>query len=88
MIKIQKQEIASWLLLDYQAKLFNFKEKLNLFESKYQKSFSEFESNINKSVKENFEMWDDYIEWKSYYKMSIDFENKIKEVEHGHFEIA
>ncbi len=42
------------------------KEKLSLFEKKYGKSFKEFEKEVKE--KEDFEKWDDYLEWKAYFK--------------------
>ncbi|MFH1197025.1 MAG: hypothetical protein V1720_15110 [bacterium] len=57
------------------------KEKLRLLEIKYSSGFGEFEKSIEKR-KEEFEVWDDYIEWKSYIqyleqlnKEKTDFEN-------------
>jgi hypothetical protein len=42
------------------------KEKLKLFEKKYSKTFEEFEKEVLE--KEDFEKWDDYLEWKAYLK--------------------
>ncbi len=42
------------------------KEKLTLFEKKYGKTFSDFEKEV--LSKEDFEKWDDYLEWKAYLK--------------------
>lgn len=38
------------------------------FEKKYGVLFEDFENQIKTAVKEDFEKWDDYIEWKAYYK--------------------
>ena len=48
------------------------KEKIALFEKKYGKSFKEFEREVFE--KENFEKWDDYLEWKAYVKTLEDLE--------------
>ena len=43
------------------------KEKLELFEKKYKCTFKEFEKKVKSGEgQENFEKWDDYIEWKAY----------------------
>ncbi|NPA39166.1 MAG: hypothetical protein GXO57_01785 [Thermodesulfobacteria bacterium] len=42
------------------------KEKISLFEKKYGKTFFEFEKEV--LAKEDFEKWDDYLEWKAYIK--------------------
>jgi hypothetical protein len=49
------------------------KEKIALFEKKYGKTFSEFEKEVLSS-KEDFEKWDDYLEWKAYVKTLEDLE--------------
>ncbi len=74
MITIHKQEVATWLLTDYQATLHAIREKLRLFEQKYNQSWNMFEHEIKASQKEDFSKWDDYIEWKAYIKMSEDAE--------------
>ena len=38
------------------------------FEKKYRITFEDFEKQIESAVKEDFEKWDDYIEWKAFYK--------------------
>jgi|SaaInl8_200m_RNA_FD_contig_91_368091_length_1460_multi_2_in_0_out_0_2 hypothetical protein len=87
MITIRKQEAANWLLFDYQATLHTLREKLRLFEQKYEQSWNAFEHKVKISEKEIFSQWDDYMEWKAYVKMSDEIEYKIEEVKHGHFEI-
>ena len=42
------------------------KGKIALFEKKYGKTFSEFEKEV--LSEEDFEKWDDYLEWKAYVK--------------------
>jgi len=44
------------------------KDKIALFECKYSLDFLLFEEEMKKSSKEDFERWDDYMEWKAYYK--------------------
>jgi len=88
MITIHKQEVATWLLMDYQATLHTLREKLRLFEKKYNQSWNAFKHKVKTSKKEDFSQWDDYIEWKAYVKMSEEIVYKIEEVKHGHFEIA
>ncbi len=41
------------------------------FEKKYGLEFEDFELQIKSAVKEDFEKWDDYIEWKAYSKSYI-----------------
>jgi len=44
------------------------KDKLDLFEKKYSKDFLAFEKDMNGAKKEEFEKWDNYMEWKAFYK--------------------
>jgi len=52
------------------------KEKIALFEKKYGKTFSEFEKEV--LSEENFEKWDDYLEWKAYLKSLKELEDLIE----------
>lgn len=52
------------------------REKIALFEEKYGKTFSEFEKEI--LSEEDFEKWDDYMEWKAYVKSLKDLEALLK----------
>ncbi len=88
MITIHKQEVATWVLMDCLSTLHTVREKLRLFERKYNQSWNMFEQKVKTSKKENFSKWDDYIEWKAYVRMSQDITHKIEEVRHGHFEVA
>ena len=52
------------------------KEKIALFEKKYGKIFSEFEKKV--LTKEDFEKWDDYLEWKAYVKSLEELEASLR----------
>ena len=41
-------------------------EKIKLYEKKYGQTFDEFEIRSKQSGNENFEEWDDLIEWEAY----------------------
>ena len=43
------------------------KQKISLFAKKYGKNFSDFEKDV--LSKEDFEKWDDYMEWRAYLKV-------------------
>lgn len=56
-------------------------DKLSFFKVKYKMSYEDFEQKIKSSV-ENFDNWDDYMEWKAFTKkhkelssQKIDIEN-------------
>ena len=58
------------------------KEKVKIFENKYNCSFKEFEKKMGKN-KENFGEWDDYIEWKAYLDTLEDLQRKQREIENA-----
>jgi len=57
------------------------------FSNKYNQSLKEFKKKINQSKKENFEHWDDYIEWKAFNDFWEQLNTKIKDIENGDFQI-
>ena len=50
-------------------KYLNILYTIKFFEQKYQKNFDAFEAEINSSKEEDYEKWDDYIEWKAFNKL-------------------
>jgi len=88
MITVQKQNIADWIVVGYLADLHTVTEKLRYLEQKYSQTWDEFSKQIKESSSENFNRWDDYIEWKAYVKTDKDLKFKIEEVRRGNFEIA
>ena len=88
MVTVYKQEIADWLMMEYHAALHTVREKIRLFEQKYNQSWSDFKQRVEQAAQEDFSQWDDYIEWKAQMKMFRELSTKIEEVRLGHFEIA
>jgi hypothetical protein len=88
MITVQKQSVANWLLADFMSTSYTIDEKIRLLERKYGQTWAEFSRQIESAKDEDFERWDDYIEWKAYIKMAEDLAFKIGEVKHGNFEVA
>ena len=66
MITISKKNVADRILLSNLAELRLLSDKIALFEKKYKTTLSEFENKIKTQKEENFEMWDDFIEWKAF----------------------
>lgn len=50
------------------SKMKEFKSSMQEFETKYGVVFEDFEQQIKSAETEDFEKWDDYIEWKAYSK--------------------
>jgi hypothetical protein len=87
MLTISKENISSILLMEAYSELFHAQEKINLFENKYNLSYKEFEKEI-RIKPENFQSYDDYIEWKAYMKILDITEQKINDLKNGDFTVA
>ena len=88
MITIQQQHIGGFLIFEYLSSLHTVNEKLRFFENKYNNTFESIEKQIKTSKQENFSLWDDYIEWKSYMKVANELSHNINEVKCGNFEVT
>lgn len=64
-IEVKKEEVINVLRLDIISEIQALKKSLELFEKKYGKSLKEFEKEVL-AGEENFEKWDNYMEWKAY----------------------
>jgi hypothetical protein len=78
-INISKEDIKLFEKLNIISQITPIKEKIKYFEQKYKHSFEAFE--IYAKSEENFQEWDDYIEWKGYEEKLKDLELKLKEIE-------
>ncbi len=79
-IKVSKEEIKLFEILKKEAEISEIKEKISFFERKYRCNLKEFEKRIKRLKKENFEMWDDYIEWSGFVKYLHKLEKELKEI--------
>ncbi len=85
---ISKQEVSNLVLLEYAALSQLYKEKILFFEKKYGLNIFEFEQKINNSIDDNFEAWDDLIEWEANSKFFQEISSKIEDIKYGHFQMA
>lgn len=84
---VSKNEVADLLRLDLMARLREAKEKESLYRRTHQQSFETFKQTVRQG-EEDFEQWDDYVEWKAYRKVRRDLEQKIDALRRGDFEVA
>lgn len=84
---VSKDDVADLLRLDVMARLREAKEKESLFERVHQQSFEAFEQDVLRG-NEDFEQWDDYVEWKAYRNVRQDLEQKMDALNRGDFEVA
>jgi len=87
MLVINKQNIADMLLLETFSEMHQVRDKLNFFREKYQQDFEDFSKQIEKED-EDFEHFDDYMEWKAYTKLFHNISQKIEDLKYGNFQIA
>jgi len=80
-ISVSRKEVIEYKKLELISQIASIKSKIEQFESKYGCKFEEFEKKVRESTDENFEEWDDYIEWKAYVKALEDLKEKLKEIE-------
>ena len=88
MIEITKNRVAEWMLLSYMAELKLLSDKIDIYENKYGIAFPEFEKKVKIEKTENFEMWDDFIEWKAYTNFYNKTNQIIQDVRVGNFKVA
>jgi len=87
MTTIDKKHISELLLMEAYAEIHKVKDKINIFENKYNREFNNFEKWIH-SEKEDFEKYDDYIEWKAYINQLKDLQKKINDIKSGNLQIS
>ncbi|MEM8528118.1 MAG: hypothetical protein AAGG68_25975 [Bacteroidota bacterium] len=88
MVEIKKSEITSLIISHYQTQLKESTYHIYAFQQKYNCSFTELESSINSSEKEQYGQWEDYMEWKGHLKSAEYLTERIQKIEHGLFTIA
>ena len=69
------------------AEFHKVREKLRFFQEKYHRDFETFTIEIERE-EENFEHFDDYMEWKAYIQLFGDIKQKIEDIKNGNFQLA
>jgi hypothetical protein len=75
-----KEEVLKTLLEKALLKTEYYRSKINPFERKYSLGFYEFKKKVESSPSENFEEWDDLIEWEAYTKAYEEWKKKYDEL--------
>ncbi|MDN3513125.1 MAG: hypothetical protein NG747_01855 [Candidatus Brocadia sp.] len=81
-IEVTKEEVINVLRLDLISEIQALKKSLELYEMKYGKSFKEFQKEVLEG-EENFEKWDDYMEWKAYENTCKDRLSHLKDLKNA-----
>ena len=85
---LSSESIKNFYYADILYEIHKIEEKIKLFEKKYNLSFKDFEKKVKTRKNENFIIWDDYIEWKSYIKCFNDLNKKKVKVKHENFKVS
>ncbi|CEP67746.1 Uncharacterized [Moorella glycerini] len=80
-LEVFKDEIKEYARLKIISEMVLIKEHIKLIEQKYGCNLKEMEQRIA-AGKENFDLWDDYMEMKAYQRSLDELKNKIKELDH------
>jgi len=87
MVIIHKQNIVDMFLMETLAEFHKVREKLRFFQEKHHRDFETFSIEIERE-EENFEHFDDYMEWKAYIQLFGDIKQKIEDIKNGNFQFA
>jgi hypothetical protein len=88
MITVDKAYISRMMLLEVYAEKHLSEEKIIFFSRKYQKTFLEFELELHGEDKEDFDRFDDYLEWKAYQHHLDEIKATIKELKSENIRVA
>ena len=88
MLTLTKKQIGNWILLDYLAQRQQFQDKINFLEKKYNADLQAFEAKLENAASEDFQAWDDLIEWKAYTQFLSEIDSKIADIRNGDFQMA
>lgn len=87
-IVVSVDDIKAFEKLKLISQIAPVKERIKSFESKHRCNLDSFEEKI-KQPPEDFERWDDFIEWKAYVDSLKDLESRLKKIEDAtNFRIA
>ena len=79
-ITVSKEEVRGFEKLKAISQIAPIKERIRFFECKYGCRLGEFKNKI-KEEEEDFEKWDDYIEWNAYSETLRDLESKMRDID-------
>jgi hypothetical protein len=71
------KRVENYVRMKIYTELILIREKLMLFEKKYNCNFPDFERRVTTAEEENFDEWDDYMEWKAFYNKHERLKEKV-----------
>lgn len=86
MVTITKEKVKQVQYYELLFEMHTLKSKITFFENKYKVSLENFENQVKNSEVENFEFWDDLLEWKAYHKSYLEILSQKLDLENGNIE--
>ncbi len=74
-----ENELVTNLKIKAQLKMEFYKSTMLPFEKKYNCSFEDFQNRLKLKSEENFQEWDDLIEWEASFTLFNEWEERFKE---------
>ena len=84
---LTRQSVANSIIMENLSELHALREAVRFYESKYGQSLEHFERSLSEQ-EEDFQRFDDYIDWKGAARAACELEKRIKELRRGHFKVA
>ncbi|MDZ7288490.1 MAG: hypothetical protein ONB44_02705 [candidate division KSB1 bacterium] len=77
---VAEDDFLSLLRQDLQLKLAYYESQCRMLERKYQKTFAEFEAALHADEQENFQKWEDYMDWETAESARQECEQRLREL--------
>ena len=87
MIKVDKDHVSMLMLSEVYSEKNKAEEKIRLSKHRYQTDLLDFEKQLFIND-EDFNKYDDYMEWKAYENYLKDIDEKIAEIKSGNIQVA
>jgi hypothetical protein len=88
MVTINLLKAKEFHLFEILYEINNANEKIFFYNNKYGINFHEFEDLVKNADNENFEVWDDFMQWKANIKQLEQLLSNKADIESGNYQIA
>jgi hypothetical protein len=88
MLTINSLKAKEFHLFEILYEIHNVNEKISFFYNKYGVNFPEFEDLVKNADTENFEVWEDYMQWKASQKQLEQLQADKRDIEIGNYQIS
>ncbi len=84
---IDKKSVADKVVMQDLSELHKVRETIRIYREKYGQSLSHFKEQMAEQP-DDFEHFDDYIDWKAAVKQKELLEQRMEDLKHGDFEVT